>query len=147
MRPEANELLMGGFGTLLMEVAPNLNATYATGSATLVGLLMYCASIEYERGAQVRKSENDMFRGLLAKAGPHLPAALADRAKTLAGGKDEDLTISALNAANDALRRVLIDVHAHVEEVDAPWARALERDILQALAASARMRAIELPQL
>lgn len=147
MRPEAGDLLMGGFGTLLMEIAPNLNATYATGSATLVGLLMYCASIEYERGADVRKRENDTFRAIFRAAAPHLDGDLAARVGEAGSGADESLAISALNAANDALRRVLIDLHAHVEEVDAAWARDTERAILEALDASARMRAIALPQL
>lgn len=147
MRPDAGDLLMGSFGTLLMDIVPNLNATYATGSATLVGLLMYCASLEYERGAQVRSTENGTFRHIFRDAAPYLDGDLAARVAEAAEGTDESLAISALNAANDYLRRVLIDLHAHVEEVEAAWARETERAILEALDASAKMRAIALPQL
>ena len=147
MRPEAGDLLMGGFGTLLMDIAPNLTASYAAGSATLVGLIMYCASLEYERGAEVRRRENEMFRTIFHDAQSHLDGDLGARVREAAAGADETLTISALNAANDALRRVLIDLHAHVEETDGAWARRTEHEILRALDASARMRAIALPQL
>jgi len=147
MRPEANDLLMGGFGTMLLEIAPNLNATYSTGSASVVGLLMYCAALEYERGADVRVKENEMFRSIFRDATGHLEGQLQNKVSAAGHGQDDVLTISALNTANDALRRLLIELHTHVEEIDAAWARDVELAILKALDSSAKMRAIALPQL
>lgn len=147
MRPEANDLLNGGFGTMLMDIAPNLNATYSTGSAAMIGLLMYCAGLEYERGADVRVKENDMFRAIFREATGHLDGDLQNRVSAAGQGMDEDFHISALNAANDALRELLIELHAHVEEVEAKWAREIEHSILTALNQSAKLRAIAVPQL
>jgi len=147
MRPEANDLLMGAFGTMLMDIAPNLNATYSTGSAAVVGLLMYCAGLEYDRAADVRVRENDMFRVIFRDATGHLDGDLQNRIGAAGHGMDETLTVSALNAANDALRELLIELHAFVEDSTAPWAREVEHAILKALDRSAKMRAIALPQL
>lgn len=147
MRPEANDLLNGGFGTMLMEIAPNLNATYSTGSASVVGLLMYCAGIEYERGADVRVKENEAFRAIFRDATPHLTGDLQNRIGSAGHGTDDVLTISALNVTNDALRELLIELHSHVEEVGDSWARDIEHAILKALSDSGQMRKIELPAL
>ncbi|MEQ8747679.1 hypothetical protein [Pyruvatibacter sp.] len=147
MRPEANDLLMGGFGSMLFDIAPNLNATYSTGSASVLGLLMYCAAIEYERGAEVRAKENDMFRTIFRDATGHLSGDVQNRVSAAGQGVDEVLTISALNASNDALRELLIELHAYVEEMSEAWARDVEHAILKALNESAKMRAIALPAL
>lgn len=147
MRPEANDLLNGGFGTMLMEIVPNLNATYSTGSASVVGLLMYCAGLEYERGADVRVKENEAFRAIFRDATPHLSGDLQNRVAAAGHGTDDVLTISVLNVTNDALRDLLIELHVYVEGAGDTWARGIEHAILKALNASAQMRKIELPAL
>ena len=86
--------------------------------------------------------ENRAIRALLrGSASLPPPADLAERLRNLASGDDSDLRISALQAANDALRDALTDLHAFVETQPGETAAALDAAIWSELAASTRRRA------
>jgi len=141
MRPEVDAILSSLAQRQLVELAPQLGGAYAQGTATLMALLMRLAAEEFENAAAIRAAENADFRALFLEiapgvAGPRLRAKL----KAAAGDKDTSLKISALNAANEHLRRLLIAAHAHVETRPGAPAREAERAILAALKRSADRR-------
>jgi hypothetical protein len=61
-----------------------------------------------------------------------------------AGSQEASLRISALDASNDALRQLAIELHAYVETQDAPAARRIEASLWRELAASTERRKLGL---
>jgi hypothetical protein len=103
------------------------------------------AAQEMERGVKVRAEENAAMRALFARAAQEAwHPALGERLKGLAAGQDEDLALSALDAANAQLRRILIDLQDHIERDPAPVSRGRERTILDLLRAGAEARSLDL---
>ena len=146
MKPEADQILNTSAFQLLTGTAPLLPAGYPQGTASLIAVLSVMAAQEYERGAAVRVIENQDMRRLFAE----LVAATADeslKTRLLAAAKveDTDLNISSLNAANHALRRLLIELQAHMEALPGTKAREAERRIWKVLKASADRRIVHVP--
>jgi hypothetical protein len=82
---------------------------------------------------------------ILEAAMPLLEPALAARvAEALYDRSPADLRISTLLAINDRLRTLLIDVHAAIEELDSPEARAMDERIWEELKESTRRRHVTL---
>jgi hypothetical protein len=97
---------------------------------------------EGDRTAHRLVEENRAIRAILAgAAAAEPPGDLAARLRTLAIGADDDLRVSALQAANNAVRAALTDLHAHVETRADTAAKALEAAIWSELVASTRRRA------
>lgn len=142
MTPEANDILEKSASQLMGQLAPQLAASYAQGSAALLALLMKFAAREYERGADIRAAENADMRALFAELAPSVrDVSLKARLKAAADKRDLSLAISALNAANNDLRRLLIELQVHVEGIGA---HAAEKRIWGSLKAMASRRAVSL---
>jgi hypothetical protein len=110
--------------------APDLKSPYLAGSAGLTAAVLMMVAEEGDRTAHRLAQENRAIRGIFADAaGLAPPAALAEQLMGLAAGDDADLRVSALQAANDALRRALIDLHVFVEGEAGDAARAIEAAI------------------
>jgi hypothetical protein len=117
MNPEVDQILMLSASQLMGNLAPLLPEAYAQGQAALLSFVMILSAQEYERGADIRVNENADMRVLFRDLAPRVDdAALRARVEAAAGTKDESLTISALNAGNAELRRVLIAIQIHVED-------------------------------
>lgn len=142
MSPEANAILMQSFMKLAFEVAPALPAGYGQGSVATTGILLLMASQEYERGAEVRALENREMRALFARHAARFPA-LDVELRAAAAETDGSLAISALNAANARLRRLVIALQTAADE-DAGSAD-VRRDIWALLTAAAQRRLVHLP--
>jgi hypothetical protein len=146
MKPEADQVLNTCAFQLLMNVAPLLPSGYPQGTASLIAMLSMMAAQEYERGADIRAAENNDMRRLFTDI-----AALVDddslktRLRAAAETKDASLTISALDAANYELRRLLIAAHTHIEQRPGADARDAERRIWAVLKASADRRLVRVP--
>jgi hypothetical protein len=115
---------------------------YVQGAVAVHGLLLRFAAREYERGADIRARENADIRAVFAELAEQvrdevLKAQLAEAVAT----RDESLTISSLDASNAELRKLLIALHAHVEE---QGLRAAEKRIWQLLKTIASRRAMPL---
>jgi hypothetical protein len=67
---------------------------------------------------------------------------LRARLAVVAEEREPSLRIGDLNAANDRLRALLIELHAFVEDRGEEWARRIDGAIWAELRASARRRAI-----
>jgi hypothetical protein len=116
MKPEAGDIL-GKSADQVMGLIPQLGANYAQGSAAILALLMKFSAKEYERGADIRVAENNDMRALFAALAPRVSdAALRKQLEDAAATRDTSLAISALNAANDELRRDLIALQVWVED-------------------------------
>ena len=117
MKPDAQDILNKSADQLMGQLAPALSATYSQGAAAIMALLMKFAAKEYERGADIRVTENTDIRALFADIAPRVgDAALRKRLEDAAATRDTSLAISALNTANDELRRTLIALQVWVEE-------------------------------
>lgn len=146
MKPEVDVVLGGFLGTLLTEIAPQLGGEYSLGSVGLVAMTMGMAAQEYDKAADVRVAENREMRALFADAaGVVEDKGLKVRLSEAAATEDTSFRISALNATNDALTKLLIELQATVEESRASWAAGLEARIWDYLVASVERRKIVLP--
>ncbi len=89
--------------------------------------------------------ENDALRTLFRDAAATVEApGLAGRLGEAAASRDESVRISSLDAANDALRALLIELHAELEERDDAASRALCERIWSELVRSTERRRLSL---
>lgn len=143
MKPDV-PVVLGRIGqALLAQIGPEIRADYLQRSALVATLVLQCAAEEWERGAARRVEENRALRALFrdsleAVADPSLRAEL----EAASAGSDDDLRLSCLDRSNDALRALLIALHAHVEEQPGEAARRAEAAIWQELSRSTERRAL-----
>ncbi len=136
MKPEADDILNISADQLMAGVIPNLAASYLQGATAIHALLMKFAAREYERGADIRAAENGDIRALFAELGSKIrDPSLRGRLDEAAATRDASLTISALDAANAELRRLLIALHVHLEESGAREGEKRVWHLLKAMAA------------
>ena len=95
--------------------------------------------------AERRFDENRALRAIFAQAAPDIAdAALRARLVEAAEAQETSLRISALDASNESLRQLAIELHAYVEAQDAPAARRIEALLWRELAASTERRKLGL---
>ena len=141
MKPDASKLLEVIAGKLLFEIAPNIQPSYRQSSVGLTGMLLGMVREEWDRAAARRVEENGALRALFARAAKHVANTdLRRRLEVAAAGADSSLLVSELEKGNDALRALLIELHAHVEETEEPWARAVDAEIWRELVTSTERR-------
>ncbi len=145
MKPDV-PVVLGKIGeALLRQIGPEIRADYAQRSALIATLLLQSAAEEWERGEARRVEENGALRGLFLDALPAVEdAGLRARLAAAAAERDEDLHLSALDRANDALRALLIELHAHAEELEGGAARDVEAAIWRELRRSTERRALSI---
>jgi len=148
MKPDVEQVMQGFFGTLLMDVAPHLNAEYSMGNVGIMGMMMFLTAEEHDRAAEIRVAENAEMRALFAEAAKSVEdAGLKARLTQAAAGGDTSLRIKALDAANAGLAGVLVDLQAHVEASRAAWAGPIEARIWDYLLAATERRKLTFPSL
>lgn len=148
MKPDVPVVMRGLFGTMLMEIAPNLTAEYSAGSIGIMSMMIFMTAEEYDRAAEIRAAENAEMRALFAEASGLIEdAALKAKLAEAAKGKDGSLRISALDAENSALATLLIELQAHVEESTGPHAAGLEARIWDYIVTAADRRKLPFPSL
>ncbi len=122
---------------------PLLSEVYAQSAVGLTNFMLSLVALEYERGADLRVNENIDIREVFAELTPLVvDNALKAKLAVAARGKDVSLKISALNANNYELRRLLTELHVHVEGLDGPKARAAEKRIWLLLRTMAARRVV-----
>ncbi len=146
MKPDVGLVLRGFFGTLLMDVAPHLNAEYSVGHASIMGLSLFVAADEFDRAAEIRVRENEEMRVLFAEAAKTVAdKGLAARLLDASAGKDTSLRVSALDAANAALSALLIELQTAIENAKGAAAAVLDDRIWTYLVGAAERRKFTLP--
>jgi hypothetical protein len=145
VKPDVPLALQKLAGSLLVEIAPAVGVDYLQRNTGISAIMLQLASEEWERAAARRVEENEALRAIFRDAAAVASdAALCARLAAAAAGTDADLRISALEAANASLRALLIELHAHVETLDAPDARRLEDALWAELRRSTERRALSL---
>ncbi len=140
MKPEASDILNISADQLMAGVVPNLAASYLQGATAIHALLMKFAAREYERGADIRAAENGDIRALFAELGGQVhDETLNLRLAEAAASCDASLTISALDAANVELRRLLIALHVQLEDTGAREGEKRVWGLLKTMAARREM--------
>ena len=141
MKPDENLVLADFAARLAGVIAPQVQPAYLAAAIGMSGGILGMIAEDWDRAASRRVEENRAIRGLFKDAaGLGLESGLAARLATLAEGNDDDLRLSALEAANEALRAALIALHAAVEAMDGPPAKALNDAIWRELSASTERR-------
>ncbi|MBS0470171.1 MAG: hypothetical protein JSR60_03795 [Proteobacteria bacterium] len=135
MSPEIPTILQFSLQRLLGGITEH-GAAFAQGQAGLIGMMMTLSANEYERGADIRATENAEIRALFAELAPGVrDAALKSELDAAAKSRDPSLRISDLNAGNYALRRLLTRLQIYAEEHGAETAQQRIWAVLKALAA------------
>ncbi len=143
MKPEVDVVLRSMMTKLLLEVAPAVGDAYVRSNVEAMGALLAAAAEEFDRAAEVRVAENRSMREILRAATEHVPEGdFRSRLTVAAEEREASLRIGDLNAVNDRLRALLIELQTLVEGSDEEWARRIDRAIWAELRASARRRAI-----
>ena len=120
----------------------NEGAAFAAGTVGLIGMMLNLSAKEYDRGADIRFTENNDIRALFTELAPSVTdAALKSELETMAAARDVSLRISSLNESNYALRRLLTRLQIFAEE---HGARDAERRIWAVLKAMAARRIVQL---
>jgi hypothetical protein len=141
MSPEIPTILQFSLQRLMGGITEN-GAAFAAGQMGLIGMMMNLSAKEYERGADIRHSENNDMRALFGELAPAVSdAALKAELQAAAAATDLSLRISALNENNYALRRLLTRLQIFAEE---HGAREAERRIWAVLKAMAARRLVTL---
>jgi hypothetical protein len=142
MKPSPELVLNHAFAKIAMEMGPALPPGYGQGSATTTGVLLLMVAQEFNRAAAIRHAENDDMRSLFAQVSGRIPGALSDTLRVAAGGQDKDLTVSALDATNAVLKKVLVELHSAAE---ARGDRDLDHQIVRLMQGWAVKRQVLLP--
>ncbi len=141
MKPEIDQILTFSAMKIMGEFAPAMATQYGQGMAQVVAGLMMMAAQEYDRAADIRVAENRDMRALFRELAPGLSdAGLRGELEAAAATHDTSLRISALNDSNQALRRLLIRLHAQMDDGGADTSR-----IWVVLKAMATRRTLALP--
>lgn len=147
MRPDVPKVIGGISAAMMTQILPELRTPIAIQNTTLGIGLMVMISQEFDRAAARLVEENRALRELLNDASAALKdPGLDGRIKEVIGsGDDPNLHVAALQATNDRLRAVLIDVHAAVEAATGPEFDALNERIWAELQESTRRRHLASP--
>jgi hypothetical protein len=141
MNPDVDKVLSHLAATLLMEVAPLIPVDYAQKNTQLAAMLLAASVEEWDRAVERRVEENRALRSLFRAALPVvIDRGLGRRLEAAVEEPELPLRVSAQGSENDRLRSLLIDLQAHVEDLDSPQARALEDAIWAELRLSTERR-------
>ena len=138
MTPSLPDILVGNFMCMADPGPPEQQGEFMAGKVGLVALLSLLAAQEAERGAASRVSENALIRAALADAAADYGLDIAALPST------DEVTFTALDRVNAALRTALIGLH---EAVEAREDTARHHAILRLYAKMADLRKLDLPPL
>lgn len=134
MRPEVGTILGLSVQKLAMGISQE-GAAFAQGTVGLLSMVLSLSAKEYERGADIRVTENREMRALFAELAPSVEdSKLRAEMTEASASRDPSLRISDLNAANYKLRRLLTRLLIDAEEHGALDAQKRIWAVLNALA-------------
>jgi hypothetical protein len=134
MKPEVGTILGLSVQKLALGISQE-GAAFAQGTVGLLSMVLTLAAKEYERGADIRFTENREIRALFAELAPSIrDSTLRAELAEAAAKRDPSLRISDLNCANYALRDLLTRLLIDAEEHDALPAQKRIWAVLKALA-------------
>ena len=118
---------------------------YEAASSAVLGMALATLADQFDGAVAAYVEENAALRALHAEgAAVARDDALRRRLAEAASGHDPDLCLSTLRTANDALRALLIDLHAWLETAQGDAERRLEARLWAELARSTERRRVAL---
>ena len=128
MRPPCDHILRTLATVLATKYLPTFESDHARAEISLTALTMGVVSEEIERGTHRRIEENNELRRIFKQAMPVVQDEnLKKRLMDASEKKEVDFHTSALDQLNCELLAVLIDLHAHVEDLDSEDGRNLNK--------------------
>lgn len=141
MRPDPGRVLQGVAVNLLANVMQEIRTPFGMQTVGIAGSLAMMTAEEFDRAADRLVSENRTVRAILADGLPLVSGETASAvAAAIATPAAPDFRVSSLLAENDAVRAGLIALHAGVEPVATPEARAMDERIWAELIESTHRR-------
>jgi hypothetical protein len=123
--PSVQEVMHGCAVALAQPPSPDAGPDFFASRLGMISMLANLAAQEADHAAAAAIAENADIRALFAEAAAH-DSALGGRLAKASKDVDADLSLTALDAANARLRRLLIELHVRVEDVgDAALDRAI----------------------
>lgn len=145
MKPDPGHFLGVVATQLMMNVAPTLGTSYEQSNLTMMAVMLMSVGEELERAASRRIEENREIRRIFSEAvGVVADVGLRSDMQRAAGRPETSFAISELERANSELRALLIQLHAHVEELPSEPARRIEAMIWRELTASTERRRLSM---
>jgi hypothetical protein len=125
MTPSVQEVMRGCAAALAQPPSVDAGPDYLASRVGMISMLANLAAQEADHAAAAAVAENADIRALSASATAY-DGALGGRLGAAAREVDGDLSLTALDAANARLRRLLIELHERVEDAgDAGLDRAI----------------------
>jgi hypothetical protein len=142
MRPDPPKVLFALAGTLGMQVLPQVATPFGQQSVGLAATLSVILAQEWDRAASRLIEENAAVSELLSRARAVVNDAGVKGRLDVAVSRPPttDYRVSALQAQNDDLRRLLIEVHALVDSMAGEAAAQFSEAIWDELKESTRRR-------
>ena len=141
MKPDPAKVVETVSMMLIMEFVPQLSTSYAQQALSGAATILAVAREEMDRAAARRIVENAALRRLFAAARPVVTDSdLAASLEEAAAGEEASFLVSDLDRSNQALRGLLLRLHAHVEELPGEAARRIEAAIWDELRVSTERR-------
>ena len=145
MKPDPSVALNGLAQTLIADLSPDIRTPFGQSTASMSAGVAMLLARQVDGLVDRLVVENDATAAILSDACTLLTASLADRVRLAVRDRTPaDLKVSTVQAINDRLRALLIEVHAEVEAQDSPQAAALNERIWSELAESTRRREVDL---
>lgn len=145
MIPDVGIVLAGIMRTLMLDIGPEVTSPYGSLTVQISAGLLSMIAQESDRAAARLSEENGALRQLFAPAAAVVTdTPLAGELAAAVQAPATSLLVSDLRQVNRTLRALLVRVHAHVENVEGPAARALEAQVWQELVASTQRRQLDL---
>jgi hypothetical protein len=131
MIPGASQGVDNLIARVMIDLIPKATDAYTIADLGMIAGLLKMVGQDFDRAAEVLTSDLEATRAILREAEPHIgDPNMKRRMAEVIASRPESLAIPNLNAHADVAMRVLIDLHAAVEDaVDAgaAWAPALDR--------------------
>lgn len=124
MKPLADHGLMTFAVRFMEKVAPEITSEYWQKDTVVMASLMMVAAEDYEKAADIRVRENRELRALFGRTDV-TDTVLAARLQSAASGTEDSYLISALQAQNESLKALLIDLHAYADDQDPDLSKTL----------------------
>lgn len=135
------DLVLKSLAAELEAMAPQVEPAYCSAQLVFMSRMLVAASESWNGAAKNLVDENVEIRALFADIRPLIASdALRARMDEAIAGRDGDLTISVLQDANEDLRRVVSEAHAHIETIDSGEAQQADARIWRHLSASVARR-------
>lgn len=149
MIPKGSQAIGHLVTRIAMDLIPKAADAYMATDLGYFTILMTMVGQDYDRAADVHVTEDAEISAILREAAPHLAeGTLKTRIADTLGEKPASLKMAELNARSDKLLKLLIDVHAAVEDAKAAgaaWAGKLDDTIWRFLDAHVVRHAYEVP--